>query len=85
MNAAAADITGNPAFLLGRLAVVPDLSGALWLPDERTLVELSAGARESAGGSECHRFFFRMGCSGLSAGAAGGGSSSRTLGLSLAR
>ncbi len=38
MNAAAADITGNPVFLLGRLAVVPDLSGALWLPDERTLV-----------------------------------------------
>ena len=26
------------AFMLGRLAVVPDLSGALYLPDERTLV-----------------------------------------------
>ncbi|WP_436165298.1 ligase-associated DNA damage response endonuclease PdeM [Bosea sp. LjRoot9] len=26
------------AFMLGRLALVPDLSGALWLPDERTLV-----------------------------------------------
>jgi DNA ligase-associated metallophosphoesterase len=38
VNAVAADITGNPAFLLGRLAVVPDLSGALWLPQERTLV-----------------------------------------------
>lgn len=24
--------------MLGRLALVPDLSGALWLPDERTLV-----------------------------------------------
>ncbi|WP_248306765.1 ligase-associated DNA damage response endonuclease PdeM [Bosea sp. AAP35] len=34
----AGDITGSPVFLLGRLAVVPDLSGALWLPDERTLV-----------------------------------------------
>lgn len=40
MNAAAtaAGGTGSPAFMLGRLAVVPDLSGALWLPDERTLV-----------------------------------------------
>ncbi len=40
MNAAAtaASGTGSPAFMLGRLAVVPDLSGALWLPDERTLV-----------------------------------------------
>ena len=38
MNAVAADITPTPAFMLGRLAVVPDLSGALWLPDERTLV-----------------------------------------------
>lgn len=38
MNAVAADIGGSPVFLLGRLAVVPDLSGALWLPDERTLV-----------------------------------------------
>ncbi len=36
--AAAAGRTGSPAFMLGRLAVVPDLSGALWLPDERTLV-----------------------------------------------
>jgi hypothetical protein len=26
------------AFMLGRLALVPDLSGALWLPEERTLV-----------------------------------------------
>lgn len=26
------------AFMLGRLALIPDLSGALWLPDERTLV-----------------------------------------------
>ncbi|WP_262330088.1 ligase-associated DNA damage response endonuclease PdeM [Bosea sp. BH3] len=25
-------------FMLGRLAIVPDLSGALWLPEERTLV-----------------------------------------------
>lgn len=24
--------------MLGRLALVPDLSGALWLPEERTLV-----------------------------------------------
>jgi len=38
VNAVAADIGGSPVFLLGRLAVVPDLSGALWLPDERTLV-----------------------------------------------
>ena len=39
MTAAAAHIpqTGE-AFMLGRLALVPDLSGALWLPDERTLV-----------------------------------------------
>ncbi|MFA6965893.1 ligase-associated DNA damage response endonuclease PdeM [Bosea sp. (in: a-proteobacteria)] len=36
--AAAAEGTASPAFMLGRLAVVPDLSGALWLPDERTLV-----------------------------------------------
>jgi DNA ligase-associated metallophosphoesterase len=28
----------NEAFMLGRLALVPDLSGALWLPEERTLV-----------------------------------------------
>lgn len=28
----------SEAFMLGRLALVPDLSGALWLPDERTLV-----------------------------------------------
>ncbi len=40
MNAAATATSGPdvPAFLLGRLVVVPDLSGALWLPDERTLV-----------------------------------------------
>ena len=25
-------------FMLGRLAIVPDISGALWLPEERTLV-----------------------------------------------
>jgi DNA ligase-associated metallophosphoesterase len=36
--ATAARVEGSPAFMLGRLAVVPDLSGALWLPDERTLV-----------------------------------------------
>jgi DNA ligase-associated metallophosphoesterase len=28
----------SEAFMLGRLALVPDLSGALWLPEERTLV-----------------------------------------------
>jgi DNA ligase-associated metallophosphoesterase len=28
----------SEAFMLGRLALVPDLSSALWLPDERTLV-----------------------------------------------
>lgn len=28
----------SQAFMLGRLALVPDLSGALWLPEERTLV-----------------------------------------------
>lgn len=28
----------SEAFMLGRLAIVPDLSGALWLPEERTLV-----------------------------------------------
>ncbi|WP_142115809.1 ligase-associated DNA damage response endonuclease PdeM [Bosea sp. AK1] len=28
----------NEAFMLGQLALVPDLSGALWLPEERTLV-----------------------------------------------
>ncbi|CAH1656113.1 Phosphoesterase [Hyphomicrobiales bacterium] len=28
----------SEAFVLGRLAIVPDLSGALWLPEERTLV-----------------------------------------------
>ena len=40
MNAAAAATNRieSLAFMLGRLAVVPDLSGALWLPDERTLV-----------------------------------------------
>ena len=36
--AAAANRIESLAFMLGRLAVVPDLSGALWLPDERTLV-----------------------------------------------
>lgn len=36
--AAAEGRTASPAFMLGRLAVVPDLSGALWLPEERTLV-----------------------------------------------
>jgi DNA ligase-associated metallophosphoesterase len=38
---AAADMAASrsaPAFMLGRLAAVPDISGALWLPDERTLV-----------------------------------------------
>ncbi|WP_414644356.1 ligase-associated DNA damage response endonuclease PdeM [Bosea sp. (in: a-proteobacteria)] len=34
----AAGAMDRPAFMLGQLAVVPDLSGALWLPDERTLV-----------------------------------------------
>lgn len=40
MNAAAAGTGPTPdaAFLLGRLVVVPDHSGALWLPEERTLV-----------------------------------------------
>ncbi|MDX3805968.1 MAG: ligase-associated DNA damage response endonuclease PdeM [Bosea sp. (in: a-proteobacteria)] len=28
----------SAAFMLGRLALVPDLSGALWLPEERTLI-----------------------------------------------
>lgn len=28
----------SETFMLGRLALVPDLSGALWLPEERTLV-----------------------------------------------
>lgn len=40
MNLAAKE-TGEvaaEAFMLGRLALVPDLSGALYLPDERTLV-----------------------------------------------
>ena len=36
--AAAVRDMASEAFLLGRLAIVPDLSGALWLPDERTLV-----------------------------------------------
>lgn len=35
--ASAAPVIGE-AVMLGRLALVPDLSGALWLPDERTLV-----------------------------------------------
>ncbi|WP_248309843.1 ligase-associated DNA damage response endonuclease PdeM [Bosea sp. WAO] len=40
MNLATKEMTGvaAEAFILGRLAVVPDLSGALYLPDERTLV-----------------------------------------------
>lgn len=39
MNAAAqATRQEETAFMLGRLAVVPDHSGALWLPEERTLV-----------------------------------------------
>ncbi|WP_291663982.1 MULTISPECIES: ligase-associated DNA damage response endonuclease PdeM [unclassified Bosea (in: a-proteobacteria)] len=39
MTAAAAALAKtSEAFMLGRLALVPDLSGALWLPDERTLV-----------------------------------------------
>jgi len=34
-----ADAAGKAqACMLGRLALVPDLSGALWLPDERTLI-----------------------------------------------
>jgi hypothetical protein len=53
------------------------------LYEEAKRVERSGGARESTGGSQ--RFFFRMGCSGLVARAAGGGSSLRTFGLSLAR
>lgn len=43
MTAAAAMLAKEPgatneAFMLGRLALVPDLSGAIWLPEERTLV-----------------------------------------------
>ncbi len=39
MNAASGSARHDEAaFLLGRLAIVPDLSGALWLPEERTLV-----------------------------------------------
>lgn len=40
MNLATKQATQMPAeaFMLGRLAVVPDLSGALYLPDERTIV-----------------------------------------------
>lgn len=40
MNLAAKEATdmAAEAFMLGRLALVPDLSGALYLPDERTLV-----------------------------------------------
>ena len=39
MTAAAAALAKtSEAFMLGRLALVPDLSGALWLPEERTLV-----------------------------------------------
>jgi len=36
--AAAVPMTTREAFMLGRLAIVPDLSGALFLPEERTLV-----------------------------------------------
>jgi hypothetical protein len=54
------------------------------MADEPQRVESSGGARQSAGGSG-QRFFFRIGCSGLDTGDAGGGLSSRTLGLSLAR
>jgi DNA ligase-associated metallophosphoesterase len=36
--AVASEAQTQAGFMLGRLAVVPDLSGALWLPDERTLV-----------------------------------------------
>jgi DNA ligase-associated metallophosphoesterase len=36
--AAAALATTGEAFMLGRLALVPDISGALWLPEERMLV-----------------------------------------------
>ena len=35
---ATASQPARAAFMLGRLALVPDLSGALWLPDERTLI-----------------------------------------------
>ncbi len=39
MTALALETTGTQAaFMLGRLALVPDLSGALFLPDERTLI-----------------------------------------------
>jgi DNA ligase-associated metallophosphoesterase len=40
VNAVAASdrVPTEAVFLLGRLVVVPDHSGALWLPDERTLV-----------------------------------------------
>lgn len=38
MNLAATLARDAEAFMLGRLALVPDLSGALYLPDERTLV-----------------------------------------------
>jgi DNA ligase-associated metallophosphoesterase len=39
VTAAAAQVPSiGEAFMLGRLALVPDLSGALWLPGERTLV-----------------------------------------------
>lgn len=36
--AAAVPMTTRETFMLGRLAIVPDLSGALFLPEERTLV-----------------------------------------------
>lgn len=40
MNLAAASLlqAATEAFMLGRLAIMPDLSGALWLPEERTLI-----------------------------------------------
>ncbi|WP_449375332.1 ligase-associated DNA damage response endonuclease PdeM [Bosea thiooxidans] len=36
--AAVRSAPASEAFMLGRLALVPDLSGGLWLPEERTLV-----------------------------------------------
>jgi len=38
MLAASCLSQAGEVFLLGRLALIPDLSGALWLPEERTLV-----------------------------------------------
>lgn len=37
-GAAQGRLRASDAFMLGRLAIVPDLSGVLWLPEERTLV-----------------------------------------------